>query len=220
MSKITAIKEQKRKGRFNIYLDGQFAFGLSAEALVGASLVIGQEISEEQLKILKNEDIKSKLYNNALRFLSYRPRSEKEVRDYLYRKIRANSSKIRGNQGASKTIEIIIKKLKAQDLLNDAEFIKWWIEQRQTFRPKGSLALKQELRQKGISNSLITELINDLITPEVEPQIAKKLANKKLEQLKKLSPLQKKQKLTRLLAYRGFSYNTIKLTLDEVLSKK
>lgn len=232
MPKITAIKEQKQKNRFNVYVDEKFAIGLSAEALVKAGLKAGQEISKKEIEKLRNKDIEGKLYNRALRFLSYRPRSEKEVRDYLRKKIRAkkigeNRFSISSNQGTSKTVGQIVSKLKSQNLIDDQEFAKWWIEQRQAFRPKGIYALKQELQRKGIGDSLITQLLNPpaggvgyLITPETEQRTAKKLVKKRREQLKGLPYLELKQKLTRFLVYRGFSYQTIKLALDEVLEKK
>lgn len=226
MPKITDIKEQRRKGRFNVDVDGKFRFALAAEILVKAGLLLGQEISEEEIKRLQQKDIKNKLYNLALRFLSYRPRSEKEIRDYLLKKIRkihghrVASWQIGANSGDRKTVEPIIDKLKLQDLANDAEFARWWLNQRQSFRPKGAFILKQELRQKGVDNSLIAQLIDDLITPEAEQKMARKLVGERLKTLKRLSFWELRQKLFQFLAYRGFANTTIKLTLDEVLTKK
>jgi len=223
--KITDIKEQKRKGRFNIYLDGKFVLALPAETLVKAGLFVGQQISKKDIKILKDKDIKSKLYNQALMFLSYRPRSEKEVQDYLFRKLQdsrigENQLKISDNQSCTKTVERIVSKLKSLGLLDDTEFIKWWLEQRQKFRPKGKRSLRQELRREGIADELISQFLNFSISPETEQETAKKLAEKRREQLKGLTYLKLRQKLTRFLVYRGFSYETIKLVLDEVLSKR
>lgn len=213
MPKITDIREQKRKDRFNIYLDGKFAFGLSAEALVKAGLKVNQEISEKEIKNLRERNIKDKLYSQALRFLSYRPRSEKELRDYLRKKIRAN-------QGISKTVELTVKKLKSQSLIDDTEFASWWIEQRQTFRPRGVYALRQELRQKGISEDLMAKWLNGYMAEKTELGGAQKAAHKRLKALKSLTPKETRQKLTRFLVYRGFSYPTIKLVLDEILTRE
>jgi len=80
MPKVTAIKPQKRAERFNIYLDGKFAFGLDAGALVKSGLATGQEVGETEVRKLREENEFGKLLNRALKFLSFRPRSEFEVR--------------------------------------------------------------------------------------------------------------------------------------------
>ena len=86
MAKITRLKAQKNKKRVNVYLDGQFAFGLDADNLLKAGLKVGQELTEKQVENLVFKNESQKLLDKACRFLSYRPRSEKEVRDYLKRK--------------------------------------------------------------------------------------------------------------------------------------
>lgn len=226
MPKITDIKEQKRKDRFNIYLDGKFSFALSAEALVKADLSVDQEISNKEIEKLRNQDIEGKLYNRVLGFLSYRPRSEKEVRNYLLKKISVRQPGYRtvpgqlADQRQSAFIESIVERLKSQDLINDTNFTKWWIEQRQTFQPKGIWALKQELKQKGISENLIAKWLNGSMVEKTEVRGARKAAQKKLRILRSLTPRETRQKLTQFLAYRGFSYQTIKLVLDEILKKK
>ena len=83
MSKITKIKAQKNKKRVNIYLDGKFAFGLDADNFLKANLKKGQELNQKQIDdlIFKNEF--QKLFDRTLRLISRRPRSKKEIRDYL-----------------------------------------------------------------------------------------------------------------------------------------
>lgn len=86
MPKITKIQPQKKEERFNIYVDGKFAFGLDAETVVKSGLKVGQEISEKEIEKLVFENETNKLMEKALRFLSFRPRSESEVRQYLKKK--------------------------------------------------------------------------------------------------------------------------------------
>jgi len=167
-------------------------------------------------KVTAVENSKDRLYDRALRFLSFRPRSEKEVLDYLSEKIR--TKKVSKGQAIAKAKKIILR-LKSLGLIDDREFTRWWLEQRQTFRPKGKLALRQELRQKGIDDSLISRLLDSLITPEVELETAKKLARKRLKVIKSLPFLEQKRKLVQFLGSRGFSYPTIKLALDEVFKR-
>ncbi len=77
--KITAIEPQQRNPqRVNVYLDGAFAFGLTR--ITAAWLQVGQEISEEKIASLQAEDANEIAYQKALHFLSYRPRSSREIR--------------------------------------------------------------------------------------------------------------------------------------------
>ncbi|MCL4418832.1 RecX family transcriptional regulator [Patescibacteria group bacterium] len=140
-----------------------------------------------------------KFYNKALKFLSYRPRSEQEVIKNLLRK-----------KAPEDIIKKITAKLKEQKFLNDEEFVKWWVEQRRTFKPRSLRLIKIELKQKGISNELVEKVINDVGFTIDDLASAKKLVERKKEKWKNLPREQKFQKLSRFLASRGFSYDIIK----------
>lgn len=206
MPTITSIKPQKNRKRFNIYLDGKFAFALSAEALVKADLKIDQEVTEKDVEILRYKDSRDKLYNKALKFLSYRPRSEKEMRDYLEKK-----------GGDTKIVEEITGKLKKQNLVDDHAFTTWWIEQRSRFRPKGRYLLWLELLKKGIKKEIIED---SLFSEKKELALAKKAARKKVKSYKNLEPLEFRRKMTAFLARRGFNWEVIKKVLEEILKKR
>ncbi len=123
-----------------------------------------------------------KLLIKALNLLSYRPRSESEMRFRL------------GRLKPEKPIlEQVISLLYQDKLLNDAEFAKWWVGQRLEFRPRGNRALSSELMQKGIDRKIIAEV---LPSTEAEKKLAQKLLSKK-----KLD----KVRAQRLLLSRGFS---------------
>lgn len=206
MSIITSIKPQKNQKRFNVYLDGKFVLALSAEALTKAGLKIDQEISEEEIKRLRYKDIKEKLYNKVLRFLSYRPRSEKEIRDYSKKKSQE-----------AKIIEEIIKKLKKQGLVDDRAFATWWVEQRSRFRPKGRYLIRSELFKKGVKEEIIS---SSLFSEKEEIDLAKKAARKKIKSYKNLEPLEMRDKMVAFLARRGFNWKIIKKAIDETAKKR
>ena len=154
-----------------------------------------------------------KFYNSALRFLSYRPRSEKEVRDRL--KLKSQSfDKLRTNiKNLTLVIDKVIQKLKEQKFINDEEFAKWWIESRLRFRPRSINLIKKELLQKGIERDIIDgQISNDL-------QQAKKLIEKRIERFRNLTKQEIYQKLGRYLASKGFDWETIKQSIDEVILK-
>jgi regulatory protein len=197
---ITSIKPQKKRKRFNIYLDERYSFSVSAEVLAKADLKVNQEIPEKEIERLKHQDIESRLYDRVLRFLAYRQRSKKETRDYLKKK-----------GGEIKIINKIIKKLKKQRLIDDRSFAEWWIEQRSCFRPKGRQALYFELIKKGISEEIIEDA---LFSVKDELLLAQKAAQKKIKNYKNLEPFELRQKMIAFLARRGFSWETIKKVLD------
>ena len=212
---ITSIKLQRKGKRFNIYLDGKFAFAVSAVALAKADLRIDQEISEKDIERLRNKDLKEKLHNKSLNFLSYRPRSEKEIRDYLNKKIASQKAQ-KFAESTEKVVEEIITKLKDQDLIDDRVFTDWWIEQRSRFRPKGRRVLWLELLRKGIKKEIIETF---LVSEEKEFDLARKAAKKKVKSYKDLEPMEFRQKMVAFLSRRGFNWEVIKKVLEEIKKK-
>ncbi len=148
--------------------------------------------------------------NKSFKFLSYRPRSEKEVRDYLIKK-----------KADDLTIEKIIKRLKEQNFLNDLDFAKWWIEQRTKFKPRAERIIKLELTRKGISKELIDNVLQDEeIEKETDLDKAKKIAKKKILRYKNDEPKKQYEKLARFLASRGFDWDIIKEVVDQLIPKR
>ena len=208
MPQITDIKPQKRPGRFNIYLNGKYAFAVSAESFVKANLNINQEISSDTVEKLIKDDEFGKTFDNSLKFISFRPRSEKELQNWFKRK-----------EVGEETQKLVIKKLKHLGFLNDEEFAKWWIEQRTTFHPSGQRLIKMELKQKGISDEIIEGIMNNESRIMGEKELAKKVLEKKLPRLKNYKRQELRKKLQNLLAQRGFSWEVIKELVDTLVKK-
>jgi regulatory protein len=147
---ITALVAQKRnKERVNVYLDGEFAFGLALiEAL---KLHKGQQLSDDDIARLKALDEIEVAHDRALNFLSYRPRSSEEVRRNLHQK-----------EFAEQTIETVIERLTGAGLLDDAAFARYWVDNRERFEPRSRRALRYELRQKGVPDAAIQAALGDL----------------------------------------------------------
>src|SRR5574340_819738 len=137
--KITKLAYQKKDpNRVNVYVDDKFAVGLEVNDIVKLGIFKGQEISAEELnKIISSSEF-GKKFNTALNFISFRPRSEFQVRRLFQRKKVTN-------------IESLIENLKQRGQINDQEFAKWFIDQRRTFRPKGRRAIEAELRHLGVN---------------------------------------------------------------------
>ena len=158
--------------------------------------------------------------NRVLRFLSFRPRSEKEIRDYLIKKIKNPSNSVDRQKSKIKTdekiIESIISKLKEQKFINDIEFTRWWVDQRTRIKPKASRLIKFELKQKGISDELI-ENSNLGIRNDFEKAL--NLAQKRKLLYQNETPKKIYEKIGRYLASKGFDYDIIKKVIDQVLEK-
>jgi len=160
MPVITSIKPQKNGKRVNIYLDSKFGFGLDLENFVKLGLKVEQELSLEEIeKVIKKAEFQ-KISDRLIRFAMVRPRSEKEIHLWMRRK-KVNES----------LQDDLFNKLKRFDLIDDEKFAKWWVDQRQHFRPKPKRMLTNELRIKGISKNIIEDVLEG--TEVDEEKIAK-----------------------------------------------
>ncbi|HYN88304.1 MAG TPA: RecX family transcriptional regulator [Ardenticatenaceae bacterium] len=148
--KITKLEAQQRnKERVNVYLDGTFAFGLAL--IEAARLQVGQELTAAEVERLKQADGYHRAHDRALAYLSYRPRSTTELRRYLQQK-----------EVPDEHIERIVERLTTVGLLDDEAFARFWVENRETHRPRGSRALQYELRQKGVEAEAIETALEEL----------------------------------------------------------
>jgi regulatory protein len=201
MRKITAIEPQKRNPqRVNVYLDGEFAFGLAR--ITAAWLRTGQELSEEKVAALQVEDTKEVTYQKALHFLSFRPRSSREVRQNLLKR------------GCDEPlVEATVNRLERTGLLDDASFARAWVENRSTFRPRSKSALRMELRQKGLSDEVIRSVVDAKVDEEA---LAYEAARKQARRYAGLEWPGFRQKLGGFLARRGFSYTVLAPVVSKV----
>lgn len=193
MRKITAIQVQKRNpNRVNIHLDGEYAFGLAR--IVAAWLHTGQELDEENIAGLQAKDAQERAVKQALLFLSYRARSEKEIRQNLSK-----------HDYPEAVIEDTLEHLRESGFADDIKFANAWVENRSTFRPRGRRALTVELRQKGIDNATIESALADVD----EEALAYEAGLKKARKLKTQEWNVFRKKTSDFLARRGFSYSVI-----------
>lgn len=193
MAKITAIEPQKRDpDRVSIYLDGEYKFDLAR--VVAAWLKIGQELSQEKITSLQAEDVRERAYQQALLFLSYRARSESEIRQNL-----------RKHDIPEDVIEQTLERLRESRLADDQQFARAWVENRNTFRPRSRRALKMELHQKGLSEEVMQSALIGLD----EEALAYEAGLKRARRLQALEWDEFRRKLSEFLARRGFPYPVI-----------
>ncbi len=187
---VTALTAQKRNPqRVNVFLDGEFAFGLSR--IVAAWLRVGQVIGDEKIEQLKYEDGREVAYQQALKYLGYRPRSQAEVRQHL-----------ESQDLPPAAIQDALDRLDRNGLLNDSRFAQTWIENRSEFRPRGRRALAYELKHLGVSPQVVEQSLEGID----ESELAYRAALKQVRKYENLDRLAFRQKLYAFLARRGFSY--------------
>jgi SOS response regulatory protein OraA/RecX len=143
--------------------------------------------------------------DTALRFLAQRPRSEHEVR-----------LRLRRQQVDDQTIAQVLDRLRAVGLVDDGAFARYWLEQRQTFRPRGARLLRAELRQHGVSADLATAAADELVDSAEDD--AYRAAQKRARTLPSSPDDEQlfKSRLAQFLARRGFNWDTISPVVDRL----
>lgn len=208
MAVITRIETQKHDPeRVNLYVDDVFYSGISTLLVLSHGLKEGAELSDLQLEELRRDDEAERAHAAALNFLSFRPRSRREVEEYL-----------RKRKVSEEAASAVLERLERSGLLNDQEFARFWVENRQTFRPRGSRALRLEMWQKGLARDVIDEALETL--PD-EEETAYEAGRKKLHTYSRLDEQEFRRKMIAFLQRRGFPYEdaasaTKRLWLDTV----
>jgi regulatory protein len=194
MRVITDLQTQQQDpNRVNVYLDGAFAFGASKLVTMAHGLSVGQELRDAQMAALLRDDGAERAYNAALNFLSYRPRSRREIETYFRKK-----------KVDSELVPAVLERLERVGLLDDRAFATFWIENRQTFRPRGSWALRAEMRQKGLAAEVIDEALEGVSDEE---EAAYEVASKKVRTLFLQDEREFFRKMVGFLQRRGFPYD-------------
>jgi len=199
MKKITAIEPQKNRNRVNIHLDGEFAFGLAR--ITAAWLKVGDVLTEKKINELKNKDESERALQQALLFLSYRARSEKEIKQNLLK-----------HEYSENIVERTIERLRESKLANDNQFAKTWVENRNTFRPRSKRVLTMELRQKGLDE----ETVKTAVAAVNENSLAYESAKKRANRFQRLERSEFRKKLSDYLARRGFPYSVVSSVVTQV----
>jgi len=202
MTKITALRMGRgRRKRVNVFLDGRFAFSLEAEVVLKEGLQVGQELSSSQIEALTGYDHFHRCLNTAARYLSYRPRSESEIRERLHQ---------RGFDGDS--VEAVITKLRTQGLVDDMAFAQFWKDNRESFSPRSQWLTKLELRRKGVASDIIDQVVDEID----DDDSAYRAALSKARSLTLSDYRSFRRRLGEYLKRRGFSYGVINHTLEKL----
>lgn len=205
MTKVTALRAGRSRQRVNVFLDGKFAFSLEAEVAVKEGLQVEQELSGSQIEALAKSDHFHRCLNATVHYLSYRPRSESEIRERLRR---------RGFDGDS--VEAVLVRLKEQGLVDDVAFAQFWKDNRESFSPRSRRLTGLELRQKGVDEDTIAKVV-DVIDDD---DSAYRAALGKARSLPLSDYHGFRRRLAGYLNRRGFSYGVINHAVERVWQKE
>jgi len=216
---ITSVEPQKKNPkRFNVFLDGQFAFGADEDLIVNFRLIKGKEIESQDIEKLLFESEVGKLMERMYNLFSIRQRSEKEVRDYLknksFKQVQKDKEPI-----SDVVIDEAIRVFKDRGLINDLEFAKAWIESRRLSKQKGPQVLKAELYQKGIDREIVEETVGSLEMEVGDEELAEQALEKKFKAFKNLEKPEFKKKASEFLLRRGFEYGVVRDVVAKFMAK-
>jgi len=204
---ITDIQVQKKyPSRRSIFLDGKFFCGVSEDVAVKFHLRSGMEIDEEELKDLLHEEELSKAKSYAYRILARRMYTIKEVRDKLVERGYLDD-----------VIQDVITTLERYGYLNDRVYAEEWIHSRMLAKPKGKIALSQELERKGVEKSIIEDALKQAFDESDEMSMALDLARRKARSYSRDDPAAAKRKLQGFLLRRGFEFETVRDVIKQVM---
>lgn len=203
--KITKIERQKkRSNRYNIFLDGEFAFGLYDDTILKYGLRTNDEIGDEKINEMRKADEYIFGKNVAYKFLSYRQRSEKEIR-----------TKLKEKKIQTGTIEKVIEYFKELKYLNDEIFSKTYLQNQLINKPAGKRLLKMKMLEKGISKETADKVLKENYTEEEELSSAKLLLTKYKKRIKQKDEREIKRRCFQYLISRGFDFDIAKAATGE-----
>lgn len=209
--RITALKIQARdKNRVNVFVDGRYRFSLDISQVAELGIKTGNEYDEADLVNLENESQFGKLYTRTLEYVLIRPRSQREVRDYLYRKTRDSRTKtgdIKRGISAELT-ERVFQRLEQKSYIDDEKFARFWLENRNVRKGSSLHKLQAELSAKGVSRDIISQLLEQ--TDRSDSDEIKKILAKKAKRY------DSEEKLIAYLARQGFRYDDIVNAIREI----
>ena len=201
---ITALQPRGANGGyFFVEISSGETLQLRAGTVAEHGLHVGKAIDAAAIRLLQQDDSKRRAVEVGLNFISYRPRSAKEVANHLRKKALDPTAR-----------DHAIRRLEELGYVDDAEFARFWVESRDTHRPRGKRALAWELRQKGVGDAIIEDVLAHFAGDEAA--LAGEAARKRAATLDASDPYKFRRQLGAFLARRGFSYDVAEQVVGEL----
>lgn len=204
--KVTKIEVQKKRAnRCNIYLDDEFAFGLDQDILLKFDLYKGRELSDADIEKILDSEEKKNAKDRAIKFLSYRDRSEKEIVDKL-KEIGFHRD----------VIDWTLSELKRMKFIDDKRFAISFANTKMISKPVGEFLLRRELTAKGIEDEYIEHAIEQAYLEKDQETVALELARNRLKRFKNLESYKSKKRISDFLLRRGFNWDITSSVLERL----
>lgn len=217
------VPQKRNPSRANLIFP-EFVIGLSWRVVHHFSLSPGRRLKKREIEEILKKEVEEKVVEKGLKLLSLRPRSEKEMKrrlSWFLKKIlkimvKKNTllREIFPSIKQEAVIKKVLKRFKKEGLVNDQEFVCWWLRQRRQFRPRSVKEIIEELRRKGVALSLIREGIVREGYQE-EEAIRKLLEKKGWFSLVGEEKEKERTRLVNFLLRKGFSWEAVKRVIDE-----
>lgn len=204
MAEITKIEAQKRRGRYNVYLDGKFAFPVAESVLIKYRLMKGMELDRQRVAQITTADQIAKAYGRMLDYLSHQLRTEKEVRQ-----------KLADIHTPEEYVEPVLQKLRGERLLDDKNYAASYVRTVMHTELKGPQVIRQKLRMKGIGELDIDDALTQF-TSEKQLENATKLAQKLFKRYRSQPTRRREEKVRQGLMNNGYSSDLFNQIKDEV----
>ena len=200
---ITKMEQQKgNKKRYNIYVNDEYAFGIHEDVLVSFHLYKGKEIDQDEIEQISILEEENKAWQKSLRYISYKWRTETEVRNYLLE-----------NEYDPSLVNNTIQKLKEMQFINDHSYATSFVEQRIRHKPRGKKMMEYELKKKGLkSEDIAVGLLK--VDQEIEFEMAVELLKKRAHRYQNEDWKKARQKIGVYLQNKGFSLEIIHQVLE------
>lgn len=198
------ISAQKRAGRFNVFINDEYAFPISEETFVHFSLSKGMEVTDAFLKEVGEYETGAKAYNKALNFLTGQLRTQNEV-----------GQKLLKLDYTEEVVAQVLAKLADLKLLDDAEYAKSYVRTMKRTGDKGPRYLINHLRQKGVYENDIQSGLA-LFTEEDQVELAVAVGTKMQKRLRNVSVKQQQMKICQNLMNKGFNSQSIELAFQSI----
>lgn len=207
MGTITALEPQRRSGRVNVYVDGQFAMGLHTSVVEDQALRIGLEITTEELQKVSQDEERRRAVANAVRMLESRSRSKHEIEVRLTE--RGYTIEI---------IDVVLAQLTRAGLVDDPAFAKEWVGSRSRAKePVGPIRLRHEMKLKGINPKLAEEVLGDLNKDDELAQAMRAAQRHTKPYASYAGWMSEKKRVAGYLQRRGYGWEVINAVLREVV---
>jgi regulatory protein len=211
MPTITRILEQKRRpNRRNIYLDGQFAFGLNENVVARFRLREGMSLTDALVQEIAQGEVRQECFDYAMKYLGARLHSRAELRKKLVRR-----------EYGDPVIDSVLDDLARMGYVDDARFAKTKALSAAEHKHHGRRRAYMELIKAGVKKDIADAALDEVYDDKSDSlAAARHLAEKKAPSLRKLDPLTARRRLAGMLQRRGFDYETIKPVIDQTLNDK